>query len=138
MNKRYNHAALTDFILETAASIQTIEHFEAAKEACISFVLDTHKGSLSLNEIVKEAMELYTRVIEAYSEGYANPVTAPFTDWLNNQCLQSPDFEAAHKCHDWRNYVSSNMQDHWALLTNREKAIVAIMGQAQADKENWD
>ena len=133
-----SHNKETAFIKEQASLIQTKDDFELAKNNCIKYAW-AYSGTTTLSIAVAQAMELYAKVVEAYNESCLNPITAPFTDWLKPQDLDSPDFEAAHKCHDWRNYVSHNIQDNWGLLTNRERSIIAIMGQAQADSDgDWD
>lgn len=132
-----SHNKETAFVKEQASLIQTKEDFEVVKNNCIKYAW-AYNGTTTLSIAVAQAMELYAKVVEAYNESYLNPITAPFADWLKTQDLDNPDFETAHKCHDWRNYVSHNVQDNWALLTSRERAITAIMGQAVADRENWD
>jgi hypothetical protein len=52
--------------------------------------------------------------------------------------LDNPEFEKAGRVHDWRNYVPEEFQDAWPHLTEREKKIIVIMAQSQADREEWD
>lgn len=51
---------------------------------------------------------------------------------------EDPKFEETRKVHDWRNYVPFEWMRNWDKLTSREKKIIVIMSEIQADKENWD
>lgn len=52
--------------------------------------------------------------------------------------ITKPDFENNSKTHDWRNYVPYDWQKNWEQFTKRERQIIAVMAQSQADKEDWD
>jgi len=52
--------------------------------------------------------------------------------------IDRPDFDNKTKVHDWRNYVPYNWQTNWGQFTEREKKIIAVMAQMQADNEEWD
>lgn len=65
-------------------------------------------------------------LFENYTEGYAK------IDVVN------PNFHAVTKVHDWRNYVPYEWQNNWEQFTERERQIIAVMAQMQADKEDWD
>jgi hypothetical protein len=52
--------------------------------------------------------------------------------------INNPDFKNAAKVHDWRNYVPCDWQKNWEQFTERERQIIAVMAQSQADKEEWD
>ena len=52
--------------------------------------------------------------------------------------FDNPEFEKRGKVQDWRNYVPDEFKAAWGELTEREKKIIGVMGQAQADKEEWD
>jgi hypothetical protein len=61
-----------------------------------------------------------------------------YEEWLLTIDVGSPDFKAKTLVHDWRNYVPKQWQDNWHKLTERERKIIAIMAQRQADIEEWD
>lgn len=52
--------------------------------------------------------------------------------------LNEPNFDKANKVHDWRNHVTSDFIDIWDNLSLREKQIIYIMAEQQANKEEWD
>lgn len=61
-----------------------------------------------------------------------------FEDFTKHINLDKPDFEKRTKVHDWRNYVPDEWVKEWDSLTEREKRIIAVMAETQADKEEWD
>lgn len=61
-----------------------------------------------------------------------------FEDFIKNIDLNDPKFEQTTRVHDWRNYVPDEWQKDWNKFTNREKKIIAIMAETQADSEEWD
>ena len=61
-----------------------------------------------------------------------------YTAELSMIDTNNPDFKNASKVHDWRNYVPYDWQKLWSQFTERERQIIAIMAQIQADKEGWD
>jgi hypothetical protein len=52
--------------------------------------------------------------------------------------INNPDFQNASNIHDWRNYVPYDWRENWSKFTERERQIIAVMAQSQADKEDWD
>lgn len=52
--------------------------------------------------------------------------------------FDNPEFKKAGLFQDWRNYIPSEFVDEWSQLTVREKKIIVIMAQNQADREEWD
>ncbi len=52
--------------------------------------------------------------------------------------IVEPDFEGASEVHDWRNYVPYEWQTNWNDFSERERKIIAVMAEMQADKEEWD
>ena len=48
------------------------------------------------------------------------------------------DFTNVNKCHDWRNYVPIAWVNSWSEFTGRERQIIAVMAQMQADEEEWE
>lgn len=61
-----------------------------------------------------------------------------YTEQLSMIDINNPDFKNVSKTHDWRNYVPFNWQNNWEQLTERERKIIAVMSQMQADDEEWD
>ena len=61
-----------------------------------------------------------------------------YTAELSMIDINNPDFENKSKVHDWRNYVPYDWQKNWEQFTERERQIIAVMAQSQADKEEWD
>jgi hypothetical protein len=61
-----------------------------------------------------------------------------YTSELSMINIENPDFENTTRVHDWRNYVPNDWQNNWEQFTDRERKIVAVMAQVQADKEEWD
>ena len=61
-----------------------------------------------------------------------------YTAELSMIDIENPDFKNTSKVHDWRNYVPYDWQKNWHLFTERERQIIAVMSQSQADKEEWD
>lgn len=53
-------------------------------------------------------------------------------DWNN------PDFYNAGKVHDWKNYVSGEVEDEWKYFSEEQKQILARCFQRLADREEWD
>lgn len=53
-------------------------------------------------------------------------------DWEN------PDPELNRKCHDWKNYITSDTIKIWPALTIEQKQILAVNFQAMANREEWD
>lgn len=52
--------------------------------------------------------------------------------------IENPDFKEKENVHDWRNYVPYEWQENWFEFTEREKQIIVVMAEAQADNEEWD
>jgi hypothetical protein len=61
-----------------------------------------------------------------------------YTEELSMINIDKPEFENKDKVHDWRNYVPYEWQNNWEQFTQRERQIIAVMAQTQADKEEWD
>ncbi len=57
---------------------------------------------------------------------------------INELILESPMFEDAKKCHDWRNHVHDEFISNWDNLTLREKKIIYIFAEDMANREEWD
>lgn len=52
--------------------------------------------------------------------------------------IDNPKFEYAGKVCDWRNYVPYDWQVNWNDFSEREKRIIAVMAEMQADKECFE
>ncbi len=61
-----------------------------------------------------------------------------FTTELSFVDILNPDFKNRTKVMDWRNYVPFDWQENWNKFSIRERKIIAVMAQMQADKEEWD
>jgi len=58
-----------------------------------------------------------------------------FTELID---IENPKFEETGKVHDWRNYVPYDWQTNWFEFSERERQIIAVMAETQADSEVWD
>jgi len=61
-----------------------------------------------------------------------------YEDFICHVNLHTPEFDKKTKVHDWRNYVPDDWVKNWEQFGYREKKIIAIMAEMQADKEEWD
>ena len=61
-----------------------------------------------------------------------------YTTKLSMIDIDNPDWKNISKVHDWKNYVPYDWQENWQDFTERERKIIAVMAQSQADKEEWD
>lgn len=61
-----------------------------------------------------------------------------YVEILSGININKPDFENKQKVHDWRNYVPYDWQKNWEEFTERERQIIAVMTQTQAENEEWD
>ena len=61
-----------------------------------------------------------------------------YTAELSQIDLFYPNFKDAGRIMDWRNYVPYDWQNNWEQFTERERQIIAVMAQSQADNEEWD
>jgi hypothetical protein len=50
----------------------------------------------------------------------------------------SPDWKAAGKVHDWRNYISDELKAIWDTFTDEQKRLIASNADDEANKEYWD
>jgi hypothetical protein len=49
-----------------------------------------------------------------------------------------PEWDVQERVHNWRNYVSEQLQNHWENMTDATKQIVAANLQNVADNEDWN
>ena len=64
-----------------------------------------------------------------------------FEDYKNELSivdLSNPEFKKAGKIMDWRNYVPSDWQKKWAEFSERERKIIYVMAEKEANSEEWD
>lgn len=50
----------------------------------------------------------------------------------------SPDWEAATRCHDWRNYINDDLRAAWDTFTVPQKRLIARNAEEEAGREEWD
>lgn len=50
----------------------------------------------------------------------------------------SPDWEDIDKVHDWRNYISEDLQNIWDEIEPKIKKFVYKQAENQASNEEWD
>ena len=51
--------------------------------------------------------------------------------------VENPNFKQKSKVHDWKNYVG-DFEYFWDELTLREKQIIYVLAEQQANAEYWD
>ena len=51
--------------------------------------------------------------------------------------LTNDTFSRRQKVYDWRNHVGE-LAERWAYLTFRERALIFVLAQQEADNEEWD
>lgn len=61
-----------------------------------------------------------------------------FDDFIKHIDVNNPEFDKKNKVQDWRNYVPYEWEEHWNEFTDRERKIIAVMAETQADQEEWD
>lgn len=53
--------------------------------------------------------------------------------------LETPNMFATYsRVHDWRNYVPVEFKIEWYNLTLRERQIIYVLCEIQAQNEEWD
>ena len=57
--------------------------------------------------------------------------TAP-TNW------EFPQWDDAGRVHDWMNYATAELKDHWHNMDDTTKQIVSACLQDEADREEWE
>lgn len=50
----------------------------------------------------------------------------------------APEFEKAHRIHDWRNYVGSNTRAAWDTFSSVQRAAIMKDATVSASLEDWD
>ena len=51
---------------------------------------------------------------------------------------QEPKWGEGGKVHNWRRYVSDEVQDMWRTFTPAQRSAIGRMAQEAADRENWE
>jgi len=49
-----------------------------------------------------------------------------------------PNWSAASKCHDWKNYVSDDLKSIWITFSDEQRQILAANFDEIASREEWD
>lgn len=50
-----------------------------------------------------------------------------------------PDWRVRYPApHDWRNYVSEELQEHWTSFTLVQRRMIGRNAQEIADREEWE
>lgn len=61
-----------------------------------------------------------------------------YDEFMKHIDLDNPKFKERTEVHDWRNYVPDEWAKNWHSLTKRERQIIAVMAEMQAEQEEWD
>lgn len=49
-----------------------------------------------------------------------------------------PDWSGAGRVHDWRNYISDELQAIWQTFSEEQKRLIAESAEVHANNEDWD
>jgi hypothetical protein len=52
--------------------------------------------------------------------------------------IPDPKFEDAGRVHDWRNYISLEIQESWLTFTEAQREMLIRQADAMAGNEDWD
>lgn len=52
--------------------------------------------------------------------------------------FENPDWDAAGRVHDWRNYISDDVRAIWHTFTLEQRRLLAEQADAFADREEWE
>lgn len=52
--------------------------------------------------------------------------------------ISEPKWEKCGRVHDWRNYIPEFVQKDWKYLTLNSRAILFVIAEDQANREDWD
>ena len=88
----------------------------------------------SLNTIKLNGVEYEMQIVEATEKGctIAAYEDKPPHDW------QYPEWENKSRVHNWRNYVSEELQAMWDTFTDVQKKALAISYDDIASQEDWE
>lgn len=51
---------------------------------------------------------------------------------------EHPKWEERERIHNWRNYVSEDLKNHWENLSDTTKQVVSANLEDIASREEWD
>ena len=51
---------------------------------------------------------------------------------------ENPDWKAATKVHEWKNYIDDPVREIWDTITTAQKKALANQAQNIADAEEWE
>ena len=54
------------------------------------------------------------------------------SDW------KRPKWKEGHKCHNWKNYISQEIQEHWSIFSDHQKRMLINQAQEMANREEWE
>ena len=81
--------------------------------------------------IMEQQMQQQMEAGEAECSDLINAFMPPI-DW------QAPDWFTEDKVHNWRNYISDELQAEWDSFTGRQKIILSSNFDDIAGREEWD
>jgi len=50
----------------------------------------------------------------------------------------APEWDKAGRVHEWKNYISEEVQAMWATFTDAQKQALARQAEETASREEWD
>jgi len=59
-------------------------------------------------------------------------MTATPQDW------DAPEWANAYCVHEWKNYISTEVQQIWHSFTDYQKKAIARQAEENAEREEWD
>jgi hypothetical protein len=51
---------------------------------------------------------------------------------------EAPDWENGRRVHEWKNYISEELQALWETFSTRQKIAIARNASDLAGREDWD
>jgi hypothetical protein len=51
---------------------------------------------------------------------------------------REPEWTRTDRVHNWRNYISEEVQVAWPTFTPEQQAMLARQAEEQASREEWD
>lgn len=76
---------------------------------------------------MQDLMEAGQQEMEALLDEHNPP-----HDW------SSPEWDKENRVHNWRNYVSREIQEMWFEFTGRQRIIISSNFEEIAGREEWD
>lgn len=58
--------------------------------------------------------------------------------WMRKEAAEPIDWLSGGKVHNWKNYISSDLQEMWDTFTLEQKTALIANAEDIAGKENWD